>query len=196
MPLVAVALTLLLPTLAAADQGRITEAQAIAAADKDPNVAKEEARNGDLSDSASVNDDGVWEVAYFADGKEVALVLVDRESGEVKESWTGYQVPWKMARGYSGQFGHKLNAPYVFLPLAALFLLGLVDWRRWRRVANLDLLVLLAFGVSHIFFNRGEIGISTPLVYPVLLYLLGRALWIGFRGRGRGCARSGRWPGC
>ncbi len=108
------------------------------------------------------------------------------------ESWTGYQVAWKMARGYSGQFGHKLDAPYVFLPLCALFLLGLFDWRRWRRVANLDLLVLLAFGVSHIFFNRGEIGVSVPLQYPVLAYLLARALWIGFRGRGEGLRPV--WP--
>lgn len=185
---------LLFATSAVADEppGKVSEAQAIAAADRDPNVAKEEVRNGELSDSASVNDDGVWEVAYFADGKEVALVLVDSHSGKVTESWTGYQVAWKMARGYSGQFGHKLNAPYVFLPLCLIFLVGLVDWRRWRRVANLDLLVLLAFGVSHIFFNRGEIGISTPLVYPVLLYLLGRALWIGFRGRGEGL--SPVWP--
>jgi hypothetical protein len=192
VPLVAVALVLLLPALATADQGRVPEAQAIAAADRDSNVAKEEAENGELGSSASVNDDGKWEVAYFADGKEVALVLVDSHSGEVTESWTGDQIFWKMARGYSGQFGHKFNAPYVFLPLCAIFLLGLVDWRRRRRVANLDLLVLLAFGVSHVFFNRGEIGISTPLLYPVLLYLLGRALWIGFRGKGEGLRPI--WP--
>ena len=72
---------------------------------------------------------------------------------------------------------------YVFLPLCALFLVGLVDWRRRWRIANLDLLVLLGFGVSHFFFNRAEIGVSVPLQYPPLLYLLGRALWIGFRGR-------------
>jgi len=191
--LVLLAALLIAPAARAdAGAGRITEAQAIAAADRDANVAKEKEENGALSDSASVNDDGVWEVAYFADGKEVALVLVDRQSGEVTESWTGYQVAWKMARGYSGQFGHKLNAAYVFLPLCAIFLLGLVDWRRWRRIANLDLLVLLAFGVSHIFFNRGEVGVSVPLQYPVLLYLLGRALWIGFRGRGEGLAPV--WP--
>ena len=71
-----------------------------------------------------------------------------------------------MARGYSGAFGHKLNAPYVFLPLCAIFLLGLVDWRRLWRVANLDLLVLLGFGVSHFFFNRAEIGVSVPLAVP------------------------------
>ncbi|HKO38470.1 MAG TPA: hypothetical protein VJU14_08885, partial [Solirubrobacterales bacterium] len=96
------------------------------------------------------------------------------------------------ARGYSGAFGHKLNAPYVFLPLCLIFLLGLVDWRRLRRVANLDLLVLLGFGLSHYFFNRANIGVSVPLVYPVLLYLLGRCLWIGWRGTGEGLRPV--WP--
>ncbi len=91
-----------------------------------------------------------------------------------------------MARGYSGAFGHKLNAPYVFLPLCAIFLLGLVDWRRLRRIANLDLLVLLGFGVSNFFFNRAEIGVSVPLQYIPLAYLFGRALWIGLRGGGEG----------
>jgi hypothetical protein len=100
--------------------------------------------------------------------------------------WHGYQSTWEMARGYEGAFGHKLNAPYVFLPLCALFLIGLVDWRRPWRVATLDLLVLLGFGISNYFFNRAEIGVSVPLQYPVLLYLLGRALWIGLRGRGEG----------
>ena len=130
--------------------------------------------------------DGNWEVAYFADDKEVALVIVDPQTGLVRESWTGYQVAWKMARGYSGAFGHKLNAPYVFLPLCAIFLLGLVDWRRRWRVANLDLLVLLGFGVSNFFFNRAEIGVSVPLQYIPLVYLFARALWIGLRGRGEG----------
>jgi Glycosyltransferase family 87 len=171
---------------------KVSQAEAIAAADRDPNVIEEGQKNGTLSSSASVNDDGIWEVAYFADDHEVALVLVDPETAAVKESWTGDQVAWKMARGYSGQFGHKLNAPYVFLPLCAIFLLGLVDWKRWRRVANLDLLVLLGFGVSHFFFNQGEIGVSAPLQYLPLLYLLGRALWLGFRGTGEGLRPV--WP--
>jgi hypothetical protein len=106
--------------------------------------------------------------------------------------WHGYQATWEMARGYSGAFGHRLNAPYVFLPLCAFFLIGLLDWRRPWRVANLDLLVLLGFGISHIWFNRGQIGVSVPLQYPPLLYLLARALWIGFRGRGEGLRPV--WP--
>ena len=185
------ALALAAPPALAATPHEIDREEAIAAANRDSKVREEKREHPNLGPSASLNE-GHWEVAYFAAGKEVALVLADRHSGEVLESWTGYQVNWKMARGYSGAFGHKLNAPYVFLPLCAIFLLGLVDWRRLRRVANLDLLVLLGFGVSHYFFNRAEIGVSVPLVYPVLLYLLGRCLWIGLRGRGEGLRPV--WP--
>jgi hypothetical protein len=182
---------LLLPGSAVAAAGRVSEAEAIRVANRDSKVVEERGKNGELAPVASIVD-GEWEVGYFTAGKEVALVVVDRRTGEVREAWTGYQVAWKMARGYSGSFGHRLNAPYVFLPLCAVFLVGLVDWRRLRRVANLDLLALLAFGVSHFFFNRGQIGVSVPLQYPVLLYLLGRALWIGFRGRATGLRPV--WP--
>jgi hypothetical protein len=183
--LAAVFLALIAQPALAAEAERITREEATAAADRDPKVRDQEREHGELASVATL-DEGNWEVAYFADGDRLALAVVDAGSGEVEESWTGHQVAWKMARGYSGAFGHKLNAPYVFLPLCAIFLLGLVDWRRLRRVANLDLLVLLGFGVSHYFFNRAEIGVSVPLVYPVLLYLLGRCLWIGLRGRGEG----------
>jgi hypothetical protein len=180
-----IAAALALPAFAAAEQGEIKKAQATHVAERDPNVVKEYRKNGLLTHSAS-KVDGNWEVAFFADDSEVALVIVDPSSGRVLESWTGYQVAWKMARGYSGAFGHKLNAPYVFLPLCAIFLLGLVDWRRRWRVANLDLLVLLSFGVSNFFFNRAEIGVSVPLQYIPLVYLFARALWIGLRGGGEG----------
>ncbi|HVD41197.1 MAG TPA: PepSY domain-containing protein [Solirubrobacterales bacterium] len=183
----------LLAAAPAAGAERVTRAEAIAAADQDPKVVEQEREHGELGPTASLDDDKAnWEVAYFDGGEERVLVLVDAHSGEVTESWTGYQVAWKMARGYSGAFGHKLNAPYVFLPLCLLFLVGLADWRRLWRVANLDLLFLLGFGVSHYFFNRAEIGVSVPLVYPVLVYLLGRSLWIGLRGRGDGIRPV--WP--
>ena len=38
----------------------------------------------------------------------------------------------------------------------------------------------LGFSASLFFFNKGEIGISAPLVYPFLLYLLARMLFAGF----------------
>jgi hypothetical protein len=126
-----------------------------------------------------------WEVTYYdPDDDAVVQVHVDGRTGEVLETWTGYQAAWGMARGYEGQFGHALNAPWVWIPLCALFFVVLFDWRRARRWAHLDLLVLLAFGASHYFFNLGEIGVSVPLAYPPLLYLLARMLWLGFRGAG------------
>ena len=88
-----------------------------------------------------------------------------------------------MARGYEGAFGRKLNAPYVWIPLC-LLVAPFFDLRRPFRLLHLDLLVMLALGVSHFFFNRGEIRLA-PLVYPVLLYLLARMLVAGFRGRER-----------
>jgi hypothetical protein len=188
---VAFAVLLAAPTATAAPPSEVSEAEAISAANRDPKALEQRRENPGIAAVASLVD-GSWEVAYFAAGEQLALVIVDPASGEVRESWTGEQVAWKMARGYSGSFGHKLNAPYVFLPLCALFLIGLVDWRRLWRVANLDLLVLLAFGVSHFFFNRAQIGVSVPLQYPALLYLLGRSLWIGFRGRGEGLRPV--WP--
>ena len=182
---------LLLPSTASAEPPHVPEAEAIRIAQRDAKVVEQQRLNGSLSHSANLVD-GAWEVGFFADDEQVALALVDPEMGIVRESWTGYQVAWKMARGYSGAFGHKLNAPYVFGPLCALFLIGLLDWRRPWRIANLDLLVLLGFGVSNFFFNRAEIGLSVPLQYPVLLYLFGRCLWIGLRGRGEGLRPI--WP--
>ena len=140
-------------------------------------------RDGPLDPTAYTRGVGRWQVSYFRRGKEIVQVHVDDRSGAIVEQWSGYQVAWRMARGYPGAFGRKLNAPYVWLPLCALFLLPFVDFRRPFRLLHLDLLVLLAFGVSHVFFNRGEIGVSVPLVYPVLLYLLVRMLLGGLRPR-------------
>jgi hypothetical protein len=191
--LIAAALVLLSAPPAAAQEtaSNLDAEQATRAADPEPDVQRQRGLHPDLSSSA-VLEEGEWEVSYFAGDEQVALVIVDDATGLVEESWTGHQVAWRMARGYEGAFGHMLNAPYVFLPLCALFLIGLVDWRRPRRVANLDLLVLLAFGASHFFFNRAEIGTSVPLQYPPLLYLLARCLWIGVRGRGEGLRPV--WP--
>jgi hypothetical protein len=185
------ALLLVAIVLPASATAQVGPSQATRIAAQDPNVIEEREENTVLTHSADMVD-GNWEVAWFSGGKEVALVIVDPATGELRESWTGYQVAWKMARGYAGAFGHKLNAPYVFLPLCAIFLLGLLDWRRRWRIANLDLLVLLAFGISNLFFNRAQIGVSVPLQYLPLAYLFGRALWIGMRGRGTGLRPV--WP--
>src|SRR4051794_41496301 len=106
----------------------------------------------------------------------MAQAIVDDRFGAVTEAWTGYQVAWRMARGYPGAFGRSFNAIYIWLPLGLLFLAPFIDPRRPFRLLHLDLLVLVAFVVSHLFLEQGKIGLSVPLVYPVLAYLLIRML--------------------
>ena len=53
--------------------------------------------------------------------------------------------------------------------------------------------MLLSFSVSLWFFNRGDIFTSVPLVYPPLVYLLGRMVWSGVRGR-RATGSVPVWP--
>jgi hypothetical protein len=163
----------------------VDKARAIRIARTDPKVADESRAYGPLTASAQAKP-GTWQVDFYANGVDRVQVVVDDVTGQIRESWTGYQIAWQMARGYSGQFGHKLNAPYVWIPLAAIFFLGLFDFRRRRRIAHLDLLVLLSFGISEIYFNAGNIGVSVPLAYPPLVYVLARMLWVGFRGPGAG----------
>jgi hypothetical protein len=128
---------------------------------------------------------GNWTVKVWAGAAgEVATGKVDDKSGAVTEAWTGPQVAWKMARGYDGAFGgREINSAGVWLAFCLLFLVGLADLRRPLSMRNLDLLALLSFSVSLWFFNRGDIFTSVPLVYPPLLYLLGRMAWSGWRGR-------------
>jgi hypothetical protein len=128
---------------------------------------------------------GNWLIRYVIPDKELIEVDVNDSTGEVTDVWTGPQVLRGMARGVPGAFGRKINAPYIWLPLCLLFILPFLDPRRPFRMLHLDLLVLLGFGISHYYFNRANISASTPLAYPVMAYLLVRALMIGFRPRRR-----------
>jgi hypothetical protein len=141
---------------------------------------------------------GQWQVSWFSTGRnqsELMQVYVDDATGDVTQVWTGFQVAWSMARGYPGAFGRRVNAWYVWVPLCFLFVAPFIPWRRtrtWRAgrgkrawsVLHIDLLALLGLSISLAFFNHGLIGISTPITYPFMLYLLVRMLLLGF-GRGR-----------
>jgi hypothetical protein len=136
-----------------------------------------------------------WNVGVWS-GKagEIATGRVDDASGAVLEAWTGPQVAWKMARGGSGAFGgKKINSLEIWLAFCAVFLIGLADLRRPFSLRNLDLLALLSFSVSLWYFNHGRIFTSVPLVYPGLVYLLGRTIWIGARDRPPRVSRP-LWP--
>jgi hypothetical protein len=126
---------------------------------------------------------------------EVAQGVVEDADGQVTEAWTGPQVAWQMARGRPGAFGGRLLTSWpVWLGLSAVFLLGLVDLRRPLSMRTLDLLALLSFGVSLLFFNRGEVFESAALAVPPLVYLLLRTAWIGFRSGARAGPTQTRWP--
>ena len=164
---------------------RLTARQVIRIASRGDKIRDERGRHEAFKPTAYTRGPGRWQVSWFDSGDEVAQARVDDATGAILEQWTGPQVAWTMARGYEGAFGRKLNAPYVWIPLCLLFVIPFVDPRRPFRLLHLDLLVLLAFGASHVFFNRGEIGVSAPLVVPVLVYLLARMLVAGFRPRER-----------
>lgn len=136
-----------------------------------------------------------WTVKVWSgDAGQIALGRVDDFSGVVTEAWTGPQVAWKMARGGGGAFGGKqINSYPVWLGFCALFLFALADLRRPFRLRNLDLLVLLSFSLSLWFFNEGRVFWSVPLVYPPLVYLLVRMVWIGVRDRAPAASRP-VWP--
>jgi hypothetical protein len=124
-----------------------------------------------------------WAVSTDGDGKETveAQVFVSDESGQITEVRTGPQVAWMMARGGDGAFGRAINRPAIWLSLCAIFLIALLPVlspRRLLSLRTLDLLVLLSFSVSLVWFNRGEIFTSVPLQYPPLVYLALRLAWI------------------
>lgn len=138
---------------------------------------------------SSDSKDHTWTVSYVgADKKTHSQIIIDDATGRVKEVRTGSQVAWQMARGYKGAFGRSLTRPIIWIPLFVLFLVPLIRWRRLVSVHTLDLLMLCSFGVSLVWFNRGEIEISVPLAYPPLVYLFVRLLAIGFRRERRSAA--------
>jgi hypothetical protein len=162
---------------------RLNAEQAIAAAERVVKVQKELKKHpGQWRAYGYVSRPRDWQVSWFdKKDKERMQVLVDDPTGTPLEAWTGYQVAWRMARGYPGAFGKSFNAIYLWLPLGLIFLLPFIDFRNPFRLLHLDMLMLVGFVVSHLFFEKGNIGVSVPLAYPVLAYLLIRMLVAGFR---------------
>ncbi len=169
---------------------RLTASQVERIAAAVPKIVAERHRHPTARPYEYTKGPGRWQVSWFSpgpNGKELAQVYVDDATGKVTEAWTGFQVAWTMARGYPGAFGRRVNAWYVWLPLCLLFVVPFIPWRRRPTLLHLDLLVLLAFSISLALFNHALIGISVPIVYPFLIYLLIRAVMLGF---GRGVPRE------
>jgi hypothetical protein len=177
---------------------RLGEDEAVELFLADPKVARWlERYPPDPTTNASFDRRGrTWTLhVWSGEAGEVARGVVLDANGRVTTSWTGPQVAWQMARGRPGAFGGKvLNSWPVWLGLSGVFLLGLVDLRRPVSLHTLDLLVLLSFGLSLVFFNRGDVFRSAALAVPPLAYLLARMAWIGLRARARPKPGISRWP--
>src|SRR5438445_1054388 len=114
---------------------------------------------------------GLWTVGiYYDPAGEIATGKVEDATGHVTEAWTGPQVAWTMARctdattttptnwffrGGCGAFGgSKINTPWLWLSFCALFVFGLLDYRRLLSIRTLDLLMLVGpMTISLWFFN-------------------------------------------
>jgi hypothetical protein len=168
---------------------RLSAGEAVRVAVRVPEVRRELANGQGLERLVAVprdtGDPYRWQVTYSRHGTGVVEVHVDGLSGSVLEVWTGPQVDFLLARPWKHKTGGPLNKGWIWIPLCALFLAPFVDPRRPFRLLHLDLLVLLSFGVAQLLFNRGELDLWVPAVYPVVCYLLARLLLAGFRPRER-----------
>jgi hypothetical protein len=168
----------------------ISARQAGRAADRVLEVRRQIARHGHLRRSIAIptyipNDRIRFEVLYSTATEDLVEVQVSGRTGRVLEVWTGPQLDFPFTRGYEPSVGRSLNKAWIWLPLCVLFVAPFFDPRRPFRLLHLDLLVLLAFGVSVLLFNRGELHASVISVYPLLAYLLVRMLLAGLGPRER-----------
>jgi hypothetical protein len=125
--------------------------------------------------------DQYWLVRYFRGSQERVQAQLNGRTGRVVGAWSGAELAWPpIAHGQHGPRARRLHKLMVIAAL--LFLLPFIDPRRPFRLLHLDLLAILAIGISYGFAARGNIYVSTPLVYPPLVYLLCRLVVVAVRG--------------
>ena len=164
---------------------RLNAEQAYVIANRQPAVKTWIGQYTGVSHSVKLGPFRAWTVSFYKNADEVAEVHIDDATEHAYEVWTGPQVGWMLARGLPEAYGRKVNRAFVLWPMCALFVAGLMSWRRPLSVRTLDLAVTLGFVASLLEFNDGHIFRSTPLVYPPLVYLAARMVWIGARRRPR-----------
>lgn len=125
-----------------------------------------------------------WYVVFSYQRKIVAAVNVSR-SGKVLGVWTGRQAgaPYTF-----GDLPSILTTPLLLVPASLLFMLVFLDPRRLRGLMLVDGLAIVAFLGSYLLLADAALEPSVWVVYPPLIYLLLRLLWLGL-GRGHRPAR-------
>jgi hypothetical protein len=123
-----------------------------------------------------------WFIEFWHKKQYVAEVNVSPD-GRVIAVYTGPLASTVYARGH---FARVFDSPWVVVPFTILFLLPFLDPRRLRRMLHFDALVLGSLMLSYWLFDHGHLEAAVWLVYPPLLYLVGRMLFLAARGARRG----------
>jgi len=132
-----------------------------------------------------------WAVDFSYHGSVLAEVDVSR-FGRVTAVWTGPLAVYLAGRGH---YGGLFDSPWVVLTFSTLFLALFLNPRRLLRLGHADALLLLGtFAIPYYLFDHVHFAASVLVVYPLLLLVLARMLWIGLR-RDPGEDRAApRWP--
>ena len=118
-----------------------------------------------------------WYVDFSYRGELVAEADIS-PSGHVAAVWTGPLARAVYARGH---FAPLFSSPWVLVPFSLLFLVPFLDPRRLRRLVRVDALLVLSLLVSYVLFIHAHLEAAVWLIYPSLIALLGRMLFIGLR---------------
>jgi hypothetical protein len=154
---------------------------AIAIAKRQPEVRKVLRKHPKAIFDVSIFSGVYWQVDVAKGTGVRAWVDVDvGPRGDVLGVYPGIAASSYLARG---KFDPILRKTWVWLSFGVLFLVPFVDPRRLRRMLHLDLAVLLSFGVSYALLDNRHAEAAALLIYPPLLYLLGRMLLVGLRPR-------------
>lgn len=163
-------------------QAAVSQEQALRIAIGVPGVGREMAKFSPVQATARL-ENGTWVAQFGGRDNEVhAEVHIDSVTGKVDKIFIGQKAQFPLARGNDSGFANrKINAVWVWIPFALIFVGAFFDWRRPSRLLHLDLLAIVALGLSFAFWHDGNLDASVPLVYPPLVYVLARMLLGGFR---------------
>jgi hypothetical protein len=157
--------------------------QALTIATRLPEFAAQQRKHPNSRIDVAIYGGLFWQIALIEQPSGRFPVVVEvLPDGRVMDVNTGVAASSFIARAH---FEPNFARWWVWLPFALLFLAPFVDLRRLRRLLHLDLAVILGFGVSFAVLNAGgHSNAGVLMIYPPMLYLLGRMLLGGLRPRG------------
>jgi hypothetical protein len=152
-----------------------TGLQAVQAAKTDSKMLAIHAREHPLQYSVNLWLGRDW-VLYFYYRHNLAAEVDVSKTGHVVGVWTGPEAAAPYTRG---DFATPFGVWWVVIPFSLLFLVPFLNPRRLLQLRHLDALAVLSFLVSYLLFDHAKLIPAVWTVYPPLVYLLMRMLWIG-----------------